>query len=159
MRNRVEIEYEYRFGLPRNLVWKYIKNEKILKNALPECRSFAELSHGVYKAEVEIHMGPIQDVFTMDIRLDEEKAPSLSRLLIIGNGNMGQLNGTATLMLKENQGSTLLTCKANGQLTGALGLAGKRMIDSSAGKGLENFFQNVEKEIKRRIYELKRRNR
>ncbi|MDR4946959.1 CoxG family protein [Neobacillus cucumis] len=155
----MEIEYEYRFSLPRNLVWKFIKNEKILKNALPGCRSFAKLSNGVYNAEIEIYIGPIQDVFTIDIRLDEEKAPTLSRLFINGNGNMGQLNGNAILMLKENQGSTLLTCKATGQLTGALGLAGKRMIDSGAGKGIDKFFQNVEKEIKRYIYDLKRRNR
>ncbi|WP_378540877.1 CoxG family protein [Neobacillus cucumis] len=155
----VEIEYEYRFGLPRNLVWKFIKNEKILQNALPGCRSFTELSKGVYKAEVEIHIGPMQDIFTMDIRLDEEKEPTILRLFINGNGSMGQLNGNAILKLKESQGSTLLTCKANGQITGALSLAGKRMLDSGVNKGLESFFKTIEKEIKRHIYELKRRNR
>jgi len=155
----VEIEYQYHFSLPRNLVLKYIKNEKVLHNALPGCRSFSMVSNGIYKAEIETHIGPIQDLFTLEIRLNEDQAPSFLRLHIKGNGNMGQLNGYCLLMLKENQGSTMLSCKANGQVTGALGLAGKRILDSGANKGLDNFFQNLEKEIKRRIYELKRRNR
>ncbi|MCM3727003.1 SRPBCC domain-containing protein [Neobacillus cucumis] len=155
----MEIEYQYHFSLPRSVVWKYIKNERVLKNALPGCRSFSMVSNNIYKAEMDIHIGPIQDLFTLEIRLDEDQAPSLIELHIKGNGNMGQLNGQALLMLKENQGTTMLSCKANGQVTGALGLAGKRILDSSANKGLENFFQILEKEIKRRIYELKRRNR
>jgi len=155
----VEIEYQYHFSLPRSVVWKYIKNEKVLHHTLPGCRSISMVSNGVYKAEMEIHIGPIQDLFTLEIRLDENQAPRLLRLHINGNGKMGQMNGYCLLMLKENQGSTMLTCKANGQVTGALGLAGKRILDSGASKGLENFFQNLEKEIKRRIYELKRRNR
>ncbi|WP_180960161.1 hypothetical protein [Neobacillus cucumis] len=60
-------------------------------------------------------------------------------------------------MLKENQGGTQLNCKAKGQVSGAIGLAGKRVLDSGAEKGLENFFTQLEKEIKRRIYQLKKR--
>jgi len=155
----VEIEYQYRFGLPRSMVWKYIKKEKVLKKSLPGCKSFSETSPGVYTGEIEINMGPIQDFFQLEIHLAEEKSPTLLRLKINGNGSLGQMNGTALLLFKENQGVTDLTCKAKGEVSGALGLAGKRLLDSGATKGVENFFLQLEKEIKRKLYEVKKRNR
>jgi uncharacterized protein len=155
----VEIEYQYRFGLPRPIVWKYIKNEKVLKNSLPGCKSISETSPGVYVGEMEINMGPIQDHFKLQIQLAEENPPAVLRLKLNGNGNLGQMKGTALLMLKENQGVTQLTCKAKGELSGALGLAGKRLLDSGVTKGVENFFLQLEKEIKRKLFEIKKRNR
>ena len=155
----VEIEYQYHFGIPRTMVWKYIKNEKVLKNSLPSCKSFAETSAGVYMGEIQINMGPIQDLFKLEIRLDEEQVPSLLRLKLKGNGSLGQMNGTAILKFTEVQGGTQLTCKAKGELSGALGLAGKRLLDSGPTKGLEPFFQQLEKEIKQKIYEIKRRSK
>ena len=155
----MEIGYEYRFGLPRTFVLKYIKKEKVLKDALPKCKSISEKAAGYYLAELEINLGPIQDIVMLEIQLDEEKAPNFLHLKITGHGNMGQINGSAILLLEENQGGTKLTCKAKGQLTGALGLTGKRLLENGASKGLESFFQNLEKQIKRRIYELKKRSK
>ncbi|WP_160718817.1 SRPBCC domain-containing protein [Bacillus sp. USDA818B3_A] len=153
----MEIECQYRFGLPRTLVWKYIKNATLLKDSIPGCKSLIEKSAGYYIAETEINLGPIQDVFKLEVHLDEEKPPALLRLKLKGNGNMGQIKGGAKLIFIDHQGGTLLTCKAKGQVTGALGLAGKKLLDTGASKGIENFFQRFEKEIKRRIYELKKR--
>ncbi|MFL6560386.1 MAG: CoxG family protein, partial [Bacillus sp. (in: firmicutes)] len=80
----MKLEYEYTFGLPRNIVWKYIKDETVLRNALPGCKSFSEISKGVYRAALEINMGPIQDHFTLEIRLDEKKSSSLIQLQVKG---------------------------------------------------------------------------
>ncbi|WP_180960162.1 SRPBCC domain-containing protein [Neobacillus cucumis] len=84
----MEIEYQYHFGLPRTVVWKYIKNDKVLRNALPGCKSFAQISTGVYLAEIQMNMGPIQDLFKLEIQLDGEKEPSSFRLKMKGNGNL-----------------------------------------------------------------------
>ncbi|MEH7417455.1 SRPBCC domain-containing protein [Neobacillus drentensis] len=155
----VEIEYQYRFGLPRTIVWKYIKNENLLKNSLQGCKSFIETSTGVYKGEIDIHLGPLHDLFNFDVQLDEEKAPVTLRLKIKGHGSLGELNGNAILLFKDYQSGTQILCKAKGEVSGALGLTGKRLLDSGATKGLENFFSNLEKEMKRTLYELKKRNR
>ncbi|MBT2728341.1 hypothetical protein J7E63_15520 [Bacillus sp. ISL-75] len=40
----MKLEYEYTFGLPRNIVWKYIKDEKVLQSSLPGCKSFSEVT-------------------------------------------------------------------------------------------------------------------
>ncbi|MEH7121097.1 SRPBCC domain-containing protein [Neobacillus vireti] len=155
----MEIEYQYRFGLPKTIVTKYIHNEEVLRNSLPGCKSFTKSSTGIYTGEMEINLGLLQDLFTLDVEIVDDKTPSLIKLKINGNGDLGQINGNAILMFKENQGLTQLTCKAAGKVSGTLGLAGKKLLDSGAAKGLENFFQQLEKEMKRKVYQTKRRKR
>lgn len=152
----LKIECDYTFGLPKNIVWKYIKDEKVLRNSLPGCRSFVESSRGIYQAELEINIGPIQDLFTLEIRLDEEKPSSFYRLDVKGKGSIGELLCKADLFIKELQGTSKLTCMAEAQVTGALALAGQRVLETGVNKGLDTFFQKVEKEIKRNFYHLKR---
>jgi len=151
----MNITYEYRFGLPRNVVWKLIKNEKVLRNALPGCKSFAETSKGVYRAELDVNIGPLQDVMILDIWL-HENMPSTYQLKVNGKGNVGEIVGKADLVISDVDGGSKITCKADAEVTGALALAGKRILDSGANKGLDTFFQKVEKQIKRSIYEMRR---
>ncbi len=155
----LKIDHEYTFGLPRNIVWKYIKDEKVLRNAIPGCKSFIETSKGVYQAELEIKMGPIQDLFTLEIRLEEKKSSSLYRLHVKGTGNIGEIAGKADLYIKDFERAAKLNCQAEAEVTGAIALAGQRFLESGANKNMETFFQKVEKEIKRTLYYLKRRSR
>lgn len=155
----MRIEYEYTFGLPKSIVWKYLKDEKVLRNSLPGCQSFLEVSRGVYRAELKINMGPIQDLFALEIRLHEKKSSSLIQLQVKGTGKMGDVAGNADLYLKDQQASTPLKCIVDAQVTGALALAGQRLLEDGANKGLETFFQKVEKDIKRQLYYLKRKGR
>jgi uncharacterized protein len=156
----LKIEYDYIFGLPRNVVWRYIKDEKVLRNSIPGCKSFIEKSKGVYQAELEINMGPIQDSFALEIRLEEKKSADLYRLHVKGTGNIGEIAGKADLYMKEDvQGTANLHCRAEAQVTGALALAGQRFLENGANKSMETFFQKIEKEIKRTIYFLKRKSR
>jgi uncharacterized protein len=155
----LKIEYDYTFGLPRNIVWKYIKDEKVLRNAIPGCKSFIETSKGVYQAELEINMGPIQDIFTLGIRLEEKKSASMYRLYVKGTSNIGEVQGKVDLFIKDFEGTAKLHCNADAQVNGALALAGQRFLESGANKSMETFFEKVEKEMKRTIYYLKRRSR
>ncbi len=148
----VKIVYDYTFALPRNVVWKYIKDENVLRSSLPGCKSFIETSKDVYQAQLAVNMGPIQDLFSLEIRLNEMKSSSLIQLQAKGTGNIGEIVGIADLFIKDLQGTTKLNCQAEAQVTGALALAGQRVLEGGANKGLESFFQIVEKEIKRKLY-------
>jgi uncharacterized protein len=156
----LKIEYDYTFGLPRNIVWKYIKDENVLINSIPGCKSFIEKSKGVYQTELEINMGPIQDSFALEIRLEEKKSADLYRLLVKGTGNIGEISGKADFYIREDvQGTAYLHGRAEAQVTGALALAGQRFLKNGANNSMETFFQKIEKEIKRTIYFLKRKSR
>ncbi|MEH7336360.1 SRPBCC domain-containing protein [Neobacillus drentensis] len=155
----MKINYDHSFELPRSIVWKYIKDENVLRSSLPGCRFFEERSTGNYLAEIEIQLGPIKDMFKLEIYTIVENSASTYRLHVKGKGNLGEINGNGVLHISENQGGTSLSLMAEAEITGALALASKRILDGSADKSLANFFQQMEKEIKKRIYLLKRRSR
>ncbi|MDN3015408.1 SRPBCC domain-containing protein [Paenibacillus sp. BSR1-1] len=155
----MKINYDHSFELPRSIVWKYIKDENVLRNSLPGCRFFEERSTGNYLAEIEIQLGPIKDMFKLEIYTIEENSASSYRLHVKGKGNLGEISGNGVLHITENQRGTSLSFMAEAEITGALALASKRILDGTADKSLENFFQKMEKEIKKRIYLLKKRSR
>lgn len=153
------IEYNYTFGLPRNIVWKYLRDKEILRKSLPGCKSFKEISKNAYKAEMEISVGPFSDVLVLEILLGKEKPASSFQLKIKGEGSIGEIDGTATIVIEEFRGATEVFCSAEAQVTGAMAIVGQRVLASAAPKSLETFFQTVEKETKRVLYQLKRASR
>jgi uncharacterized protein len=155
----LKTQYEYTFGLPRRIVWKFIKDPKVLGSSITGCKSFMETSTGVYQGEFEINIGPIKDNFLLEIRKKQEKSPSFYRLYVKGKGNLGQIDAQAELNFHEVQGGTKLSIVADAEVTGALSVAAKRMLEGGANKGLERFFQNLEREIKVALYKLKREGR
>lgn len=152
----MNIEYNHTFGLPRRIVWKYLKDELVLRNSIPNCRSFRESSMGIYQAEIDIHFGPIRDLFTLEVRIVKEIAPSIFQLRVKGKGKIGEIKGTAILQLNEVQGASRLTVKAGAEVTGTLAAAKELVLNGGRNRGIERFFQTVEKEIKRMLY-LQRR--
>lgn len=154
---RLKIEYNHEFGLPRNLVWKWLKDATVLKNSIPNCKSFVETTSGVYRGEIDIRIGPINDVFTLDIRRVEEKSPSFYRLKIIGTSNLGKIQAQSDLFLRDWQGACKLTIKADVEITGTMEVTPDRLLNGAANKVIENVFQNMEKEIKKGIYQSRKK--
>jgi carbon monoxide dehydrogenase subunit G len=152
----LKIEYQHSFGLPKKVVWKYIKDEKVLGRAIPSCRKFVQSRNGVYQAEIDINIGPLKDVLTLEVNLEKEQAPSYYHLLLKGKGNLGEISGNADLFFKDQQGSTQLNIHADVKVTGVLSGAAERVISGGANKGIEKFFLSVEKEIKKNLYLLRK---
>ncbi|WP_342431624.1 SRPBCC domain-containing protein [Neobacillus sp. FSL H8-0543] len=152
----MKIDYEYTFGLPIGIVWKMIKDTSILRNSIPGCKSFVENKNGEYLAVIDINFGPIKDVFTLEIWRVQEKSPAFYRLHFKGKGNLGEIEGIGDLSFKEVQGSTRLTITADAKVAGALAVTAQKKLDGGSTKGLENFLQKIEREIKRSLYRTRR---
>jgi uncharacterized protein len=152
----LKIEYNYTFGLPRNIVWRYIKDEKILKNSLPGCRTFIENLNGIYQAEIEMSLGPIKDLIVLEVQREIEKSPSYYHLVMKGKGKFGEMAGKADLYINDVQGTSEVNFLGEVEVTGKIALVGKRLLEGGANKSLEKFFETVEKEMKRKIYQVKK---
>ena len=152
----MKIEYQHIFGLPRKIVWKCIKDEKVLGNTIPNCKSLVQVSNGLYQAQVDIQMGPIKDVFALEVKLEKEKSPAYYHVHLKGKGNLGEFSGKADLFLSDLQGSTKLNIHSDLEVTGALAGAAQRVINGGANKGIEKFFLSLEKEIKKNLYFIRK---
>lgn len=154
--NTLKIEYQHTIGLPRKMVWKYIKDEKVLMNAIPNCRTIVQNTTGHYQAEIDVNVGPLKDIFKLDVKLEKESVPSHFHLLLKGKGNLGEIRGKADIFLNENQRATQLIIHAEAKVTGALSGPAERAINGGANKGIEKFLLSLEKEIKKNLYLMRK---
>lgn len=129
-----------------------MRDEVVLKSSIPNCRSFLEVTKGSYQAEIDIRLGPIKDIFKLEVRIVKEKHPSFYQLLVKGKSKIGEIKGIAIIQINE---ASTLTGKADVEMTGTIAAASD-LILNNRNKGIEKFFQTVEREIKKKLY-LQRR--
>ncbi|WP_442599974.1 CoxG family protein [Neobacillus sp. D3-1R] len=153
----MKFEYVYTIGLPRNLVWKWLKNEKVLQKSITGCKMFEQTANGVYHAEINVQLGPLNDVFNLEIRRIKENMPSYYH--VKGKGKIGEIHGKAELLLNESQGATKLSMNADIELTGSVALAANQLIEGKANRSIDKFMQRLEKEIKKGIHQSRRSGR
>ncbi|MEH7177624.1 CoxG family protein [Neobacillus vireti] len=156
----MKIEYQHIFGLPRKIVWKYIKDEKVLRNTIPNCKSLVQVANGFYQAQVDIQLGPLKDVFELEVKVEKEKSPAFCHVFLKGKGNLGEFTGKADVILNDHQGGTKVNIHSDVEITGALAGAAQRVLNGGANKGVEKFLYSLEKEIKKNLYLIRKgRNR
>jgi carbon monoxide dehydrogenase subunit G len=134
--------------MPREIVWKWLQDEQVLKKAIPGCKSFAEVDEGVYHAEMGISIGPVKGVFLGQVQQVDQREPAFYRLLVRGKGMPGEIDAVAEMQLEENGQGATLTCSADVQVTGVLASVGQRVISGVAKLVLGQFFIAAEKEMK-----------
>jgi carbon monoxide dehydrogenase subunit G len=147
----LKIEYIYSFDLPRDVVWRYIQDQQVLRSALPGCQSFEEISPGTYLAEMGLNVGPIKGLFTTEVQQTDQKPPSSYRLIIKGKGKPGEVEATADMFIEEVRDVSQVTCVADVEVTGILASVGQRVMGGVAKIILGQFFKAVEKEMKKEI--------
>jgi uncharacterized protein len=154
----LKFQYTHLMGLPRKVAWKWIRSDKVIRNSITGCKSFYEIASGVYHGEIEFHVGPIRDTFTLEIRRIQEKMPSFLLVEVKGRGKLGEAQGEAEVLLNDMEGATKLTVHADFELTGTLSLVGDRLASGEANKVIENFLKRLEREMKKEIYQARKKN-
>jgi len=143
----VRLEHTYTFALPRDVVWKLIQNEEVLKKSIPGCKSFSRMEDGIYHAEMGVSVGPVKGVFTGQVQQVDQQEPAFYRLLVRGKGLPGEIDAVADMHLDEAEQGTLLTCSTEVQVTGVLASVGQRVMGGVAKMVLGQFFKTVDKEM------------
>ncbi|WP_103106273.1 CoxG family protein [Brevibacillus reuszeri] len=144
----MKLEHTYTFDIPRDVVWKLIQNEEVLKKSIPGCKSFAQTDAGIYQAEMGVSVGPVKGVFTGQVQQVDQREPSSYRLLVRGKGLPGEIDAVADMQLDEVGQGTQLTCSTEVQVTGVLASVGQRVMGGVAKMVLGQFFKSVDKEMK-----------
>lgn len=144
----MKIEFTYAFDMPREIVWKWLQDEEVLKKAIPGCKSFAQVDEGVYHAEMGLSVGPVKGLFSGQVQQADQQEPSFYRLLVRGKGMPGEIDAVADMKLDAAGEGTMLTCSAEVQVTGVLASVGQRVMSGVAKLVLGQFFKAADKEMK-----------
>jgi uncharacterized protein len=125
-------------------VWAALNDPEILRRCIPGCESLVMRSLTDMTATVVVRVGPVKATFSGKVNLSDLDPPNGYRIAGEGSGGAaGFAKGGATVKLEaESADVTNLQYVVDARIGGKLAQLGGRLIDSTAKKLAEEFFQN-----------------
>jgi carbon monoxide dehydrogenase subunit G len=140
---------EYRIPAPREQVWAALNDPAVLKASLPGCESLERVSDREFTATVATKVGPVRAKFNGQVTLSDLHPPESYRISGEGKGGAaGFAKGGADVRLAEEGATmTVLSYTAKADVGGKLAQLGSRLIDATAKKMADDFFENFRKQL------------
>jgi carbon monoxide dehydrogenase subunit G len=139
---------EYRIPAPRAQVWAALNDPETLKASLPGCQSLEKVSEREFAATVVAKVGPVQAKFNGNVTLSNLNPPESYTISGEGKGGAaGFAKGGADVRLQEDGEATVLTYTAKADVGGKLAQLGSRLIDGTAKKMADEFFNNFSRQV------------
>jgi len=145
----MDMRGEYRIPAPRQQVWAALNDPAILKASLPGCESLERVSDHEFAATVAAKVGPVRAKFNGQVTLSDLNPPESYRISGEGKGGAaGFAKGGADVRLAEaGADETVLTYSAKADVGGKLAQLGSRLIDGTAKKMADEFFENFRRQL------------
>jgi len=144
----MDMSGEYRLEMPREQVWAALNDPEVLKACIPGCESLEMTSDTTMTAVVVQKIGPVKARFTGEVELVNIDAPAGYTIQGEGKGGVaGFAKGSADVKLTEDGDGTVLSYEAHAQIGGKLAQLGSRLINSTAKKLADAFFENFRKHL------------
>jgi len=121
--------------------WNALNDPEVLKACIAGCESIDKVSGNEYQAAMTARVGPVSAKFRGRIVLSDIIAPTSYTIKFDGQGGAaGFANGEARVALSPAGGGTRIDYKAKAQVGGKLAQIGSRLIDGTARKMADDFF-------------------
>jgi hypothetical protein len=139
---------QYRIPAPREQVWAALNDPAMLKASLPGCESLEKVSDHEFAATVIAKVGPVKAKFNGNVTLSNLNPPESYTISGEGKGGAaGFAKGGADVRLTEDGDITVLTYTAKADVGGKLAQLGSRLIDGTAKKMADEFFDNFSQQV------------
>jgi uncharacterized protein len=139
---------EVQLAASRDVVWEKLNDPAVLKSCIPGCEELETTDEGGFRATAKIKVGPVSARFKGKVTLSDLDPPNGYKISGEGEGGVaGFAKGGATVALADKDGGTLLTYNVEAQIGGKLAQLGQRLINGSAKKIADEFFNNFAKAV------------
>lgn len=138
----MKITGEHHIPADRQTVWRALNDPEVLRECLPGCEMIEKTSDTHMNAKITARVGPVKASFSGAVTLSDMDPPNGYTITGEGQGGAaGFASGGAKVSLKEDgPNATILTYEAEAKVGGKLAQIGSRLIDSTARKLAEDFF-------------------
>ena len=130
----------YKLNIKKEIVWQALNDTNILKRCIPGCESFEKESDTIFNVTATNQIGPMNATFSGKINLTNIKKNQSYTLSGEGQSSVGFANGSADVILSEENKSTTLNYEVNVNVGGKIAQLGSRLIDGVAKKMADYFF-------------------
>lgn len=141
----MEMTGEHRISASREAVWQALNDPEVLQVGIPGCEELCKTSDSEFEAVVVQKIGPVKARFEGAVELTNLNAPARYTIQGEGTGGVaGFAKGGADVRLDDDAGDTILSDAVQASVGGKLARLGSRLIDSTAKKLANKFFDNFE---------------
>ena len=130
----------YKLNIKKEIVWQALNDTNILKRCIPGCESFEKESDTIFNVTATNQIGPMNATFSGKINLTNIQKNQSYTLSGEGQSSVGFANGSADVILSEENKSTTLNYEVNVNVGGKIAQLGSRLIDGVAKKMVDYFF-------------------
>ena len=130
----------YKLNIKKEIVWQALNDTNILERCIPGCESFEKESDTIFNVTATNQIGPMNATFSGKINLTNIKKNQSYTLSGEGQSSVGFANGSADVILSEENESTTLNYEVNVNVGGKIAQLGSRLIDGVAKKMTDYFF-------------------
>jgi carbon monoxide dehydrogenase subunit G len=134
---------------PRARVWEALNDPEVLKACIPGCESLTKLSDTDLQATAAVKIGPISARFSGKVQLSDLDPPKSYTISGEGQGGVvGFAKGGAKVALADDgPEATTLNYTVQAQVGGKIAQLGARLIDSTAKKMADDFFDRFSAQL------------
>lgn len=138
----MEMSGERRIAASRETVWAALNDVDMLRRCIPGCESLEKLSPTDMAAKVKLQVGPVRASYSGKVKLSDLDPPNGYRISGEGSGGVaGYAKGEAVVRLADHGDGSLMTYDVKAEIGGKLAQLGGRLIDSTAKKLADEFFE------------------
>ena len=130
----------YKLNIKKEIVWQALNDTNILKRCIPGCESFEKESDTIFNVTATNQIGPMNATFSGKINLTNIQKNQSYTLSGEAQSSVGFANGSADVILSEENESTTLNYEVNVNVGGKIAQLGSRLIDGVAKKMVNYFF-------------------
>lgn len=144
----MEIKGERIIPAKRPVVWAALNDAGVLQRSIPGCETIDKVSDTELNATLTLKVGPVKARFKGNVKLIDLTPPEQYTIVGEGQGGVagfGKMKATVTLL--EVDGGTRLNYVADAQVGGKLAQVGSRLIEGTATKLAQEFFDAFEKNV------------
>jgi carbon monoxide dehydrogenase subunit G len=131
-------------------VWDLLTDPARLAKLLPGCERLEPDGPDRYKAVIKFGLAAISGTYSGTLQLTDKNPPNSLHLRIEGRGLPGFVNGQGELVLAAKQiqpPQTEVTYTGEAQVGGVIASVGQRMVEATAKKIIQQFFESAAREL------------
>jgi carbon monoxide dehydrogenase subunit G len=127
---------------PQAAVYAKLSNPDVLRQCLPGCEKFDEVSPGRYETIMKAGVAGIRGTFTGTVTLSDANPPDSYTLTVEGSFSGGFVKGVGKMTLTpDGDSKTKVVYNGDGQVGGPLASIGQRLMMPAARMLINQFFK------------------
>jgi hypothetical protein len=120
----MKLSGSYKLNIKKEIVWQALNDARILKKCIPGCESFEKESDVIFNVTATNQIGPMNATFSGKINLTNIQKNKSYTLSGEGQSSVGFANGSADVILLEENESTILNYEVNVNIGGKIAQLG-----------------------------------